>query len=218
MKNKHTSYYPVFLDLHNKKVVIVGGGSVAERKVMALLDTGAHITVISPELTESLRKLRDDRRIVIHEKRYETGDNLKEAFVVIAATSDEEVNVRVARDAQGLLNVVDTPELCNFIVPSVVKRSPLTIAISTDGVSPAFSRTIRKELEHLFGQEIAEYLTCVKQLRLKAKKEIGDAKKREAFLKEIASSDMLEMVRTQGSVAACDRAEKLLSLYMNDSL
>jgi precorrin-2 dehydrogenase/sirohydrochlorin ferrochelatase len=215
MENHHRSYYPVFLDLYNKKVVVVGGGSIAERKVMSLLDTGAYIIVISPGLTEQLRTLREQGSIVHYEKSYDTADDLKDAFVVIAATSQEDVNAHVARDTQGLINVVDTPHLCNFIVPSVIKRKPLSIAISTDGISPAFSRTLRQELEQHFGEEIAQYLIFVKQLRIRAKKEIKDTKRRERFLKEIASSEMLSLLRKKGVNSACHRAEELYSTYHN---
>lgn len=215
------SYYPIFLNLDNKKVIVLGGGSVAQRKVMALIDTGAHITVISPELTDKLRKLRDEGRIVHCEKNYETKEDLDGAFVVIAATSDERVNAEAARAAQAghsLVNVVDAPHLCNFIVPSVVKRAPLTLAISTDSISPAFSRTIRQELEELYGQDISEYLLFVKELRLRAKKEIKDRKKREAFLRDIASPEMLAIVRKQGADAACHKAEELYRAYDKDSM
>lgn len=180
------SYYPVFLNLKNKGCVVVGGGKVAERKVLSLLKSGAEVTVISPELTKRLKKESLSGRIKHIPRRYKKGD-LKNAFLVIAATDSNEINEKVSEDAPHLINVVDVPSLCNFIVPSVVKRGPLTIAISTSGVSPSMAKTIRKELEKLYGPEFARYLNSLKKIRIKAMAEIKDKKERERFLKKLAA-------------------------------
>jgi precorrin-2 dehydrogenase/sirohydrochlorin ferrochelatase len=108
------------------------------------------------------------------------------------------INERVSKDAPCLVNVVDTPHLCNFIVPSIVNRGLLTIAVSTSGVSPGLSRSIRKELEKLYGPEFTNYLKSVKVIRAKALKLIQDKKKRGKLLKAIASEKMLEMLRIKG--------------------
>lgn len=180
------SYYPVFLNLKNKGCVVVGGGKVAERKVLSLLKSGAEVTVISPELTKRLKKESLSGRIKHIPRRYKKGD-LKNAFLVIAATDSNEINEKVSEDAPHLINVVDVPSLCNFIVPSMVKRGPLTIAISTSGVSPSMAKTIRKELEKLYGPEFARYLNSLKKIRIKAMAEIKDKKERERFLKKLAA-------------------------------
>lgn len=180
------SYYPVFLNLKNKGCVVVGGGKVAERKVLSLLKSGAEVTVISPELTKRLKKESLSGRIKHIPRRYKKGD-LKNAFLVIAATDSNEINEKVSEDAPHLINVVDVPSLCNFIVPSVVKRGPLTIAISTSGVSPSMAKTIRKELEKLYGPEFARYLNSLKKIRIKTMAEIKDKKERERFLKKLAA-------------------------------
>lgn len=180
------SYYPVFLNLKNKGCVVVGGGKVAERKVLSLLKSGAEVTVISPELTKRLKKESLSERIKHIPHRYKKGD-LKNAFLVIAATDSNEINEKVSEDAPHLINVVDLPSLCNFIVPSVVKRGSLTIAISTSGVSPSMAKTIRKELEKLYGPEFARYLNSLKKIRIKAMAEIKDKKERERFLKKLAA-------------------------------
>ncbi|MBI5025363.1 MAG: bifunctional precorrin-2 dehydrogenase/sirohydrochlorin ferrochelatase, partial [Nitrospirae bacterium] len=128
------SYYPVFLNLEGKKVVVVGGGPVAARKVNALLKSGASVTVISQSVTKSLETLKQKGMIKHINRTYKKND-LKAAFLVIAATSSWEENIKIARDAKSLINVVDMPSQGNFIVPSTISRGPLTIAISTSGTS-----------------------------------------------------------------------------------
>ncbi len=192
------SCYPVFLTLKGKKCIVIGGGRVAERKVLSLLESGADITVISPEVTKRLRGKSVNRVNRVNRakssggnlrhisREYKKGD-LKNAFLVIAATDSNEINRRVSKDAPCLVNVVDVPSLCNFIVPSVVKRGPLTIAISTSGVSPSIAKAIRKELEKLYGAEFGKRLASLRKIRTKAMAEIKDKKKRGRFLKKLGT-------------------------------
>ncbi len=177
--------------------MVVGGGRVAERKILALLKAGIDITVISPEITKRIArgKLRGSLKHI--PRQYRKGD-VRNTFLVIAATDSEEINEKVSKDASCLVNVVDTPSLCNFIVPSVLQRGPLTIAVSTGGISPALSKSIRKELEKLYGHEFAEYLRLLEKIRLKTKREICDKKKRTAFLKSLASEEVIKMLREKG--------------------
>jgi precorrin-2 dehydrogenase len=194
-------YYPVFLNLKGRKAVVVGGGNVAERKVLSLIESHADVTVISPSLTERLQKEKSLRRIRHLGRRFRKGD-LDGAFLVIAATDSRETNRSVANEASCLVNVVDVPSECNFIAPSVVKRGPLTIAISTGGVSPAISKSLRKEIETLYSPSFSEYLRFARKMRMRALAEIADKKKREAFLKGIASKEVLKALRTSGPDAA----------------
>ena len=204
------SYYPAFLNLKKKKTVVVGGGKVAERKILSLIGTGAEITVISPEITKRIEKEKTKGRIRHISRQYRKGD-LKDTFLVIAATDSRSVNEKVSRDSPCLVNVVDTPELCNFIVPSVINRGPLTIAISTSGVSPALSRSIRQELERIYGHEMSDYLKLLKKIRAEAIKIIMDPKKRGTFLKSVATADMLKMLREHGCTPAKRAAKDLLN-------
>lgn len=204
-------YYPVFVNLKKKRCVVVGGGKVAERKVLSLLDAGANVTVISPELTSTLEKHKDIGRIKHVKRHYKSGD-LKDAFLVIAATSDKGINSKVSRDAPFLVNVVDTPELANFIVPSVVRRGPMTIAISTSGASPAVAKTVRKELELLYNRDFGQFLTFLGQLRKKAIRDIPDDKKRERFLKEVASKEILNILRKEGFKSAKNRVMEKIKI------
>lgn len=188
-------YYPIFLNLKNKKVLVFGGGKVAERKIRSLIKSGANdITVISPEITNSIKKHVEKGHIKYISRNYRKND-LKDAFLVIAATNDREVNEKISLEANCLVNVVDMPDLCNFIVPSIVNRGFLNIAISTCGVSPAISKAIRKEIERQFGNEYKYFTKFLSQIREVAKKKISDRNKRQKFLKEIASKKILRLLK-----------------------
>ncbi|MDI6745424.1 MAG: bifunctional precorrin-2 dehydrogenase/sirohydrochlorin ferrochelatase [Thermodesulfovibrionales bacterium] len=179
-------YYPVSLNLKGKKTIVVGGGKVAERKVLSLLKSGAEVTVISPECTARLREKNLHGHIKYISRKYKKSD-LKNAFLAIAATDSVETNMKISEDAPYLVNVVDMPLRCNFTVPSVVRQGPLTIAVSTSGVSPSIAMTIRKELEGLYGRGFSKHLNHIKQMRAKAIREIKDKKKRKKFLKDLAA-------------------------------
>jgi len=196
-------YYPAFLNLKNKKAVVVGGGKVAERKVRLLVKAGANVKVISPDITKPLEKLRDKGNIKHANRNYVKRD-LKNAYIVIAATSSAEINTKIAGESENLVNVVDTPSEGNYIVPSVVTRGPLTIAISTEGTSPAVSKTIRKEVEKHYSKEFTNYMRFLEVMREKAVAEITDSNKRRKFLKSLASEKLIYIVRNQGFGAASE--------------
>ena len=143
------AYYPVFLDLRDRRCVVIGGGDLGEEKAVRLLDCGANVTVISPDVTEGLRALVDGVRLDWIQRKYEPG-NLEGAFVAIVAdTSDHELNAAVSEEAKARnvpLNVADVTELCTWIAPAVVDRGEVTLAISTGGASPALARRFREEL------------------------------------------------------------------------
>lgn len=209
-------YYPVFLNVQDKEAVIIGGGKVAERKALALIKAGACITVVSPDLTGQLTRLRERKRILHIPRLYQKKD-ISRAFVVIAATDSPEINSRISRDAGGLVNVVDVPPLCNFITPSVIQRGSLMLAISTSGASPALAKTIRKELEKLYGPEIGVYLKFVNGLRTRALAAIPEQATREKFLKGLASEKMLQMLRAKGIQAVKKAALVKLGKILNQS-
>lgn len=191
------NYYPAFLNLQGKKAVVVGGGNIAERKALSLLKAGASVTIVSPVITPRLSKEKEKKSLTHIARSYRKGD-LRGSVLAIAATDDPFVNTRVAKDSPSLVNVVDVPKECSFIAPSVIKRGPLTIAISTGGVSPAFSKTIRQELEKIYGQEIGEYLNFVAEIRMMALAVVHDKKKRSHFLKDLASAGILQSLRSAG--------------------
>jgi precorrin-2 dehydrogenase / sirohydrochlorin ferrochelatase len=160
-------YYPICLDVRGKKCVVVGGGVVAERKVSGLLESGAAVTVIAADLTPALIEWAAAGRIEATPRAYQTGD-LNGAVLAIAATGDERVNAAVADDARSagvLVNVVDDPPRCDFIVPSVVRRGDLTVSVSTGGRSPALARLVREDLERALGPEYEDLTLLVGDVR-----------------------------------------------------
>ena len=144
-----TTYYPVYLNLRGRRCVIVGGGSVAEGKIRRLLDSGADICVVSPDATPGIGQLVADGSVRWEQRPYREGD-LDGAFIAIAATNVRAVNRRIFEEAEQrgvMLNAVDDPPNCSFIAPSIVQRGPVTLAISTGGVSPALARKLRESLQ-----------------------------------------------------------------------
>ena len=161
------AYYPIFLELKGRPCLVVGGGQVAARKVEGLLAAGARVTVVSPTLDPELAKLKAERRIVHVDRQYQRVD-LKAYAVVIAATDDAATNERVAADARQsgvLVNVVDEPALCDFIVPSVVRRGDVVLAISTGGLSPALARWLRQELESYLSDDFERLAQLLAEVR-----------------------------------------------------
>jgi len=189
--NKSRRYYPAFLDLEEKRCVVIGGGRVAERKVRDLLRSGASVSVVSPELTSGLERMKN-QGLISHKSRRFRATDISNAFLAIAATNHMETNRKVAsHSGDTLVNVVDEPDICSFIVPSSLRRGPLTIAVSTSGSSPAMARAIRQELEGLFGKDVGAYLEDLCQQRERAIKEISDPKERKRKLKELGSPEVL---------------------------
>jgi precorrin-2 dehydrogenase/sirohydrochlorin ferrochelatase len=143
------SYYPVNLDVFGRKCLVAGGGAVAERKVGTLLDFGARVIVVSTSFTPGLLRLGKRNKIRLVNRKFKSGD-IEDAFLIIAATDDRKTNEHVsnaARKAGVLVNVVDQPKLCSFIAPSVIKRGPLVVSISTSGQAPLFAKAMRLKLE-----------------------------------------------------------------------
>jgi len=205
-----TNYYPAFLNLHGKQAVVVGGGRIAERKILSLIKAGATVTVVSPSITARIHKEKGKKSLMHIARNYRKGD-LTGSFLVVAATDDPSVNSLVAKDAPSLVNVVDVPKECSFIAPSVITRGALTIAISTGGVSPAFSKTIRQELEKTYGLEIGNYLKFVAGIRKKALAAVADPKKRSRFLKDLASEKSLQCLRREGFRVVSKAVEQKLA-------
>ena len=166
-ETKPFPYYPIFLKIHERKCIVIGGGEVALRKVRMLLECGADITVISPTLHPGLTELAEKKAVHLVRRNYRTGD-LRGAAVVIAATDSKRTNHRAAADAgrtKALVNVVDDPGPSDFIVPSSFRKGELTIAVSTGGASPALARKLRMRLEKDFGEEFAILLSLIGEVR-----------------------------------------------------
>jgi len=189
-------YYPIFLDLNHQNVVVVGGGEVAERKIKSLLIYGCTIYISSPHLTPHLQQLVAIKKI--HHIPDESLDTyMDDAFMVIAATDDAEVNSKIASQAKKhglLINAVDQPKDCNFIMPSIVKRGNLQIAISTAGKSPALAKKIRKNLESSFPPEYDSLTKLLGIIRAKLLSQDQPSLKNKIIFQQLVDSNLLEMI------------------------
>jgi precorrin-2 dehydrogenase/sirohydrochlorin ferrochelatase len=190
-------YYPAYLDLRERLCVVIGGGAIAERKTLSLIEAGADVTVISPSLTPKLLDLSASGKISHLKKNFEEQD-LIGAFLAIAATDSPLVNSVVARACKKkhvLVNVVAPPEESSFIVPSVIERGELLIAVSTSGASPALSKKIREELEKHYGPEYELLLNTLTSIRKKVLEEVIDERARKKIFQSIVDSDVIDLLR-----------------------
>ena len=189
--------YPVCLEIIDKLCVVVGGGSVAERKVSGLLTAGARIRVVSPELTPNLAGLAGEGRIEWLNRGYRVGD-LDGALLVFAATDNREVQEAVVRQAERagqLMNVIDEPERCTFQVPAVVRRGDLILAVSTGGKSPAVAALIRQQLAESYGEEYGHLLDLMSRLREQVLGKEQDCRERKILFQNILHDDIVLWIK-----------------------
>lgn len=199
-------YYPIHLDLRGRPCLVVGGGAVGTRKVQRLVGCGARVTVVSPEVSDTLARLAQAGGIDWRRRPYDPAD-LEGAFLVIGATDDGPLNARIGQEARrrGLLvNLVDRPEGSTFLVPSVVERGDLVIGISTGGSSPALAKRLRRELEGQFGAEYARLLELLGAVRRRLLAGGHDPESHRRSFEALLESDLLEWIRG-GDTAAIDR-------------
>jgi precorrin-2 dehydrogenase/sirohydrochlorin ferrochelatase len=191
--------YPVNLNLAGRRCLVVGGGSVAERKTEALLDSGAAVTLISPELTPNLASWVSQGRLIHCPRAYEKGDSAG-YLLVMCATDSPAVNKAAATEAKqsgALVNVADTPALCDFTLPARLQRGGLSINVSTSGQSPALARELRNELAERYGPEYANYLELAARLRREWQNTCASSEERCQRWNEIKGFDpeVLELLR-----------------------
>ena len=206
--------YPIFLDLTNRKVVVIGGGHVAGRKVERLIECQANVTLISPQIVPPLQKLTDQMRIELHLRPYQPGD-LSGAWLVIAACDDHHVNQQVFDEANRrhiFCNVVDDPPRCSFQVPALVQRDPLQIAIFTGGAGPALAKKIRQQLEQIFPEYYQEFLDALAKLRRRLKEKYPENQpQRAAILSAFLESKALKYLENQQT----DAFQNILQEYLD---
>ncbi|MEA2141860.1 MAG: precorrin-2 dehydrogenase [Solirubrobacteraceae bacterium] len=194
-----TTFYMACLHLTDRPCLVVGAGPVALEKIEGLLACDARVTVVAPEAIDAIAGLAGEGTITWHRRPYETAD-LEGSFMVVAATSDTDLNVGVFRDAEArqmLVNVVDVPPLCNFILPAIVRAGPLAIAISTAGASPALAKRIKSEIAEQFGEPYARLAIMLNDARGWAKATLPTYQDRKRFFEEIVNGepDPVELVR-----------------------
>lgn len=197
--------YPIMLQLDGKKVVVIGGGRVAERKVRGLLGTGAQVVVISPKATGEIQTLFLDGKIV-WEKKFFSAEDLRGAALIFAATDDKDINqsVKSLAEEQQLVTVADDPDISDFHLPAHVQRGRLSIAVSTGGASPTLAKKLRAELEQLFDERYEEYLEFLFTARQWILKEVKDPALKRKLLTAMVSEDFLN---------SQNRAEDFQRLY-----
>jgi uroporphyrin-III C-methyltransferase/precorrin-2 dehydrogenase/sirohydrochlorin ferrochelatase len=192
------SLFPVLLDIKDKSCVVVGGGEVALRKAGALVERGAAVRVVSPELHPELKEMADKNQVRWERRKYEPGD-LEGSLLCVAAADDPAVNAEVRREAnerRALVNVVDDPESSDYQVPSFYEDGPLLIAVSTSGASPAVSRTLRRMLQSWLGESFGRAVDLIKDFREQVvKKQIVDSRDRVRFWESAITSEALDKAR-----------------------
>lgn len=192
-------YYPINLDISNKRCAVVGGGEVAERKVRRLLDCGARVTVVGKKISPKLKALRDGRKIEHVASNYQA-EHMSGLFLVIGATDSSRINGRIYRDAKQrgiLVNIVDDPEHCDFILPSLLERGDLSIAVSTGGKSPALAKRLRMEMEGRYGPEYDIFIRIMGILRKRVIRRGHSSGENRKLFEAVVNSDVLEMIRAK---------------------
>jgi len=198
-------YYPVNLDIRNRKCLVVGGGDVGTRKVMTLLECGATVVVVSPAVTAKIEELSNNALIKLEKRGFKPTD-LHQMFLVVGATDNPELNRQIHTGAErlGMLcNIADRPEVCNFILPAIVNRGDLIIAISTSGKSPAFAKKIRKDLEKEFGTEYAEFLKLMGRIRNKLLSQDHEPEVHKPLFENLIQQNLVKMIKDR-DIAAVD--------------
>lgn len=206
-------YYPVSLNLVGKQCLVVGGGRVAERKIITLIDCGAQVIVVSPRLSDGLVALAQEKKFRHRDREYRIED-LEGVFLVISATDSREVNRQVAADCferNIVINVADDPEYCNFILPAVVRRGDLSISISTGGKSPALAKKIRQELEFQYGDEYTVLLEYLGRIRKQVLAEVPSQERRQEIFNRLVNMDLLELIKSGQEQEVEERINQCLS-------
>ena len=191
------AFYPVYANLAGRRCLVVGGGLIAQRKVTTLRKVGALVSLVSPAATKRLAGLARQRRIRWVRRRFRVAD-LRGAWLVIAATDDQRINELVYRGATRrriFTNVVDQKPLCSFITPSIVRRGPLTIAISTGGASPAMSKKLRRDLEQSIGHDYVVMVKLLASLRGVAKRTLPGYNDRKRYFDRLVGGRVFGLVR-----------------------
>lgn len=213
--SKRYPYYPIYIDIEDRDVVIIGGGNVCARKAETMMKYGARVTIVSPEFTEEIERWAADGKLTLRRKHYEDAD-LEGANIVIASTDDQSVNERIAADCRRRripVNVVDVTPLCEFIVPAIIESGSVQIAVSTGGKSPALARTLKEDLQRLVGPEYAEVNDLLGTLRDGAKAVLPTDVDRKRFFDGIIARGILQMLREgrrreayEAIAAACEES------------
>jgi precorrin-2 dehydrogenase/sirohydrochlorin ferrochelatase len=207
--------YPVTLNLEDRRCVVIGGGRVAERKVQSLLAAGAKVWVIAPEATPLLQRLSGEQKITWVRNEYDE-DCLEDSFLAVAATDRRDINNMISSDCRKrniLVNVVDSMVESDFIFNSFIQRGDLIIAVSTNGKSPALASKIKEELQEVYGPQYARLLDFLGDVRAEILRAVSGAGMKNKLLKEIVSSEIVDLVLEGRIEEAAEEVRQWLSQY-----
>ncbi len=214
------NYYPIMLDVRQRAALVIGGDHVAAEKAAALSASGAHVTVMNAAFCDELLDLAQSQAVTLRYKTYEHGD-LAGAFVVVAAvTYDPPLAEAIWQEAQErgqLVNIVDMPARCNFILPSILRRGKLTVAVSTEGSSPSMAKRMRQYLEGLLPAEYETYLLIAAAARACMKESGLSYAERDAFFGAFFASDILQLLIEDDETEALASTVRLLRRYHVDT-
>jgi len=204
-----TPFYIACLKLKGRRCVVIGGGDMGLEKSEGLLACGGDVTVISPDAGPELEALAAEGSITWEQRDYAGPQDLEAVFIVIACTDSTETNIQIYEDAEKramLVNIVDVPPLCNFILPAIVRTGPLAIAISTAGASPALAKRMKREIGELFGEQYAQLAIMLNETRGWAKGTLPTYQDRKAFFEEIVNGepDPIALLRDGDAAAVQD--------------
>ncbi len=192
-------YFPFFFKLNSQNCLIIGGGDVAERKVDLLIKAKAKITLVAPKISDYILALEKEKKIICQKEAYNNtyiSDSNKFNFIIIA-TDDKKLNAQIADDARKkkiLINVVDQPELCDFIFPSILERGPITVAVSTGGASPVLARMLRTKLETMIPSAYGKLAKIVSENRALIRQKLKNSKSNRIFWEQMLNSKFVELV------------------------
>lgn len=214
--NSMPNYYPIMLDVRGRSAIVVGGDSIAAEKASALVASGAHVTALAPAFCAELQALADHGGVTLHRKEYAPGD-LAGAFVVVAAATHDQALAEAiwveTRERGQLVNIVDVPARCSFILPSILRRGQLTIAVSTEGASPSLAKRIRQRLEALFPPAYDVYLRLAVAARERLRGAGVSYDRRDAFFGQFDASDTLRRLERRDIGGAAATTAALLRDY-----
>jgi len=205
--------YPIFLELAGRRVVVIGAGAVALKMAQTLLSAKARLVVVSKNIDDMLTTLRHNTNVELVKSKY-SKDYLAGAVLAIAATANPQLNRQIYKDCQQLeilCNVVDEPDLCDFITPAVIKRGSLQIAIGTEGHCPAYTGHLRKKLKQLFTDEHGKFLEELKRLRKRVVEDVTDAADRKAVLGKLVDDKSFDFFIKNGPAQWQKYTDKLIS-------
>ncbi|MBI4734093.1 MAG: bifunctional precorrin-2 dehydrogenase/sirohydrochlorin ferrochelatase, partial [Rubrobacteridae bacterium] len=201
------AFYPMYVNIEGLKCLVVGGGDVATRKVGSLIECDAAVSVVSPRITFDLERIQSEGRITVELREYVEGD-IDGAALVIVATDNSTLNEQIYREAKEKnipVNVVDAPDICTFIVPSIIRRGDFILSISTSGSCPALAKSVRKDLQEQFGGEYAEFCNILRQFRKNLADKYDRQEDRAEALKKFIDSDVIELIKAGKSEEVKER-------------